>query len=90
MNKSGVGLGLSICFDIVKAAGGFIDIESTLGQGTSFIVNMTAKSRYRKSAMQEAILADRHGDGSVPERDWLPAHDDWVDSDECSISVSDD
>ena len=38
-NKQGVGLGLSICREIILAQGGSIDIESNEGIGTSFIIN---------------------------------------------------
>jgi len=34
----GTGLGLSLCYDIVKAHGGEIKVESREGEGTLFIV----------------------------------------------------
>ena len=37
-NKTGVGLGLSICRDIIIALGGSIDIVSEEGKGTDFII----------------------------------------------------
>jgi PAS domain S-box-containing protein len=37
---SGIGLGLSLCYGIVKAHGGDIDIESTLGKGTTVTVKL--------------------------------------------------
>ncbi len=37
---SGTGLGLSLSFDIVKAHGGEIKLESTEGQGTKFIIQL--------------------------------------------------
>ncbi len=38
--NQGTGLGLSICQSIIKQHLGSIDVESTLGQGTSFIVRL--------------------------------------------------
>lgn len=36
----GTGLGLAICFTILKSLGGTINVESTLGTGTTFIVTL--------------------------------------------------
>lgn len=38
--SSGTGLGLAICRDIVKAAGGKIYFETSVGQGTTFFVEL--------------------------------------------------
>lgn len=39
LNKDGVGLGLTISKNIARALGGDIEVISTLGQGTKFILN---------------------------------------------------
>ena len=39
----GVGLGLSICREIILAQGGSIDIQSEEGKGTAFIITLKAK-----------------------------------------------
>ena len=42
-NKQGVGLGLSICKEIIMFSGGKINVESELGQGTDFIIDLETK-----------------------------------------------
>jgi len=41
---SGVGLGLSVCRDIVSAHGGHIEVRSEVGRGTTFVVRMPASA----------------------------------------------
>jgi signal transduction histidine kinase len=36
----GIGLGLSITYQIIKKHGGTIKVESELGKGTSFVINL--------------------------------------------------
>ena len=50
-NQSGRGLGLSTVYGIVKNHGGFITVQSALGEGTAFYVCLPATSK-AKSASQ--------------------------------------
>jgi len=44
----GTGLGLSVVYGFVDQMDGFIDVESTLGQGTTFLVNLPCLSRSKQ------------------------------------------
>jgi signal transduction histidine kinase len=41
----GIGLGLSIVADCVKAVGGDVVVQSTEGEGTTFVVTLPASPR---------------------------------------------
>ena len=40
INQTGTGLGLSICKNIINKMGGKVDVESTEGVGTKFIISL--------------------------------------------------
>lgn len=49
MNERGTGLGLSICKSLIEMMGGSVHVESILGEGTTFIVEMKTKCKIVKS-----------------------------------------
>lgn len=54
--EKGTGLGLSICFQIIKEHSGRIEIESELGQGTTFVIYIPCQGNV-KSHVQGSLLA---------------------------------
>lgn len=48
-NKGGTGLGLSICKKIIEQMGGNVEVKSTLGVGTSFIINIKTQCKVKNT-----------------------------------------
>lgn len=62
----GVGLGLSVCYQIVKAHGGEIQVRSVPGRGTTFIVELPRDGEVEESAPVLAVpVAGRRGEGRL-------------------------
>ncbi|MGD8213133.1 MAG: ATP-binding protein, partial [Desulfobacterales bacterium] len=53
----GTGLGLSICYGIVEKTGGKIEVQSTVGSGTTFSVFIPIQTKARRQG--EKISSDR-------------------------------
>jgi two-component system NtrC family sensor kinase len=51
----GTGLGLSISYNLIRRQGGQIDVTSTPGVGTTFIVHLPVSQNREKSAVGHAI-----------------------------------
>ena len=58
-NYGGTGLGLTITTSLVQMMGGFLDVESEYGTGTTFTINVP---RYIEEAANEAVYSDIVGD----------------------------
>ncbi|MEZ5669474.1 MAG: ATP-binding protein [Alphaproteobacteria bacterium] len=65
-SAEGTGLGLSVVYGLVKAAGGFIDVESTMGEGTCFRIFLPeVESARREPAVPEAVRRRGVGCGTI-------------------------
>ncbi len=60
----GTGLGLSTVYSIIKSHGGFVDVRSELGRGTTFIVYVPTASLTNEEKEEKRVLA-RTGDGET-------------------------
>jgi PAS domain S-box-containing protein len=56
----GVGLGLSICYELIKNHGGRIEVESQVGDGTTFRVYFPCRSTERTDQESEDAVSSRH------------------------------
>ena len=54
----GTGLGLSICYGIIEKMGGKLEVESTVGKGTTFLISLPLQ-----------MDADRQHQETVPSLD---------------------
>lgn len=54
-NKSGTGLGLSICKKIIEQMGGNVKVESKVGVGSKFIINIKTKCKYMTANITETF-----------------------------------
>ena len=61
MNKNGVGLGLSICKNLIEQMAGSVDVESKEGFGTKFIVNFSTScllENEKTDNIQKILISD--------------------------------
>jgi two-component system NtrC family sensor kinase len=55
----GVGLGLAVSYGIIEAHSGDIEVKSTVGEGTTFIVSLPLEARAARTEPPLALLARR-------------------------------
>lgn len=58
---SGTGLGLSVIHDVLKAHGGRIEVQSTLGVGTTFTLILPVRSQFPDLEPEKTVIRTLHG-----------------------------
>lgn len=53
-NRSGTGLGLSICKQIIEKMGGSVDVQSKLGVGSEFSINLKLRCKFRQKPLKNS------------------------------------
>ena len=65
MNSSGTGLGLSICKQIIEQMGGSIRIESSLGTGTKFHIELGVKAFENVIKSPPVVFGNKRAESSL-------------------------
>ena len=60
VNQNGVGLGLSICKQLIEQMAGSVRVETELGQGTSFIISLRTTCLISKNLIDDNRFSDKN------------------------------
>ena len=63
--QSGSGLGLSICYSIIKNHNGYIDVVSVIGSGTAFTIYLPAIEKSASTSDMTAMHTIHNGSGRI-------------------------
>ncbi len=76
-NQGGVGLGLSIVNNIVEMMGGKINVESSKGEGTTFVLEIPFENASKREVIVQAIeVEENESNSSLKDKKVLAAEDD--------------
>ncbi|HPG30803.1 MAG TPA: ATP-binding protein, partial [bacterium] len=59
LNIGGTGLGLSVCYTIIKNHGGFISVESKINEGASFMISLPVEQNGDKILMENSNNSEK-------------------------------
>ena len=65
MGRSGTGLGMAVVWGTVKDHNGYIDVQSTVGEGTRFFIYLPASRQPSAHKATQRPIADYRGQGEV-------------------------
>ena len=59
LNRNGVGLGLSICKQLIEQMAGSVRVETKLGEGTEFIISLRTTCKIPKDFIEDDRFSEK-------------------------------